>query len=57
MIFDLKNTDFVQSKAECEYLIELAKPHLVMAKVDDFKTGRNVASRFVFPGQHHLHRS
>ncbi|KAL9448955.1 hypothetical protein AB3S75_010985 [Citrus x aurantiifolia] len=32
------------SKAECENLIELAKPHLVMAKVDDFKTGRNVAS-------------
>lgn len=36
-----------QSKEECEYLINLAKPRLVRALVTDRETGRGVESRFL----------
>lgn len=35
-----------QSKEECEYLIELAKPYMVKSSVVDSKTGKSTESRF-----------
>ena len=40
--------DLQQSKEECEYLIELAKPHMVKSSVVDSKTGKSTESRFDF---------
>jgi hypothetical protein len=41
--------DFEQSKEECEYLINLAKPHMMKSTVVDSKTGRSKDSRYEFP--------
>lgn len=38
---------FRQSKEECEYLINQAKPHMVKSSVVDSKTGQSKDSRFV----------
>lgn len=37
-----------QSKEECEYLIELAKPQMAKSSVVDSKTGKSTESRFDF---------
>ena len=37
-----------QSKEECEYLISLAKPHMVKSTVVDSETGKSKDSRFAF---------
>ena len=37
---------FKQSKDECEYLIELAKPNMVKSTVVDSATGQSKDSRF-----------
>lgn len=38
---------FVQSKEECEYLIELAKPNMEKSTVVDSETGKSKDSRLV----------
>ena len=40
--------DFEQSKEEREYLITLAKPHMVKSTVVDAETGRSTESRYAF---------
>ena len=40
---------FQQSKEECEYLIDLATPHMAKSTVVDSKTGKSKDSRFAFP--------
>lgn len=37
-----------QSKEECEYLIELAKPHMEKSTVVDSATGLSKDSRFAY---------
>lgn len=39
---------FEQSKEECEYLINLAKPFMVKSSVVDSKTGKSTESRFAY---------
>lgn len=41
----------LQSKKECEYLIDLAKPHMAKSTVVDSKTGKSKDSRLAS----HLH--
>lgn len=38
----------MQSKEECEYLINLAKPHMAKSTVVDSATGKSKDSRFGF---------
>lgn len=39
-----------QSKEECEYLIELAKPHMQKSSVVDSTTGKSKDSRYAYFG-------
>lgn len=40
---------FGQSREECEYLIHLAKPHMLKSTVVDSTTGKSTDSRCGFP--------
>lgn len=48
MIWVYVHLDFEQSKEECEYLINLAKPHMLKSTVVDSKTGQSKDSRYAF---------
>lgn len=50
VIDHIKHLQFVfnQSKEECEYLINLAKPHMQKSTVVDGETGRSKDSRYAY---------